>query len=186
MADFVNGAIIGTVGVKRMLAVKAPGAPVQVHLGKAYEAVAKINQLICNLLSGRETLHDGESITPEDIMVLAHSVKSSPEKQTPLRVLENALAKADISAHVTNDVTQGASDDVVRGKVLLSTMHQSKGLERRVVILFCLSDRGCYFVPKNERTECPNLFYVGLTRATELLIIIGEETLSEMPRFVNE
>lgn len=70
-------------------------------------------------------------------------------------------------------------------KILLSTMHQSKGLERRIVVCFGLNKGGLFFIKeKEDKMLCPNIFYVAQTRAQERLIVVGEDTAEDILPFL--
>ena len=63
---------------------------------------------------------------------------------------------------------------VLDGKMLFLSFHQSKGLERKICINFQF-DAGYFKFYNTEHattTICPNIYYVALTRASELLILI--------------
>ena len=74
-------------------------------------------------------------------------------------------------------------EEYISDKISITTIHQSKGLERKVVILFDFSLKYFHYYAKQYiRDICPNTHYVALTRAKEILILIGEEdTMSQLP-----
>lgn len=123
---------------------------------------------------------------PEDIFILAPSVKSKNQK-SPLTVIENY-----ISIDLKKLIFVPGSDDAeineeeIKGKLVFSTFHQSKGLERKVVICYSIDDS--YF-KYNARTApkdtCPNTIYVALSRATEKLIIFHSVN-NGMMKFINK
>eukprot|EP00854_Cymbomonas_tetramitiformis_P000568 gene568-968_t len=72
---------------------------------------------------------------------------------------------------------------VIEGKVVITTFHSSKGLERRVVVVDKFSDDYYkYYVkakkehdPQTWPERCPNTMYVAATRARERLYVIAEQ-----------
>ena len=74
---------------------------------------------------------------------------------------------------------------VIKGKIVLSTFHQVKGLERKVVIVFYFNKNYFDFFARDSADEiCPNTLYVACTRATEQLYLIGEEYDGEHVQFL--
>lgn len=84
-----------------------------------------------------------------------------------------------VAEPVSDDV---ALDDlVIRGKICVSTIHQFKGSERDLVILFGLDDY-YYEIAKDEPDDrCPNDIFVGLTRASKQLVVIHNTQQQIMP-----
>ena len=70
-------------------------------------------------------------------------------------------------------LSDGKGADTVAGAVRLTTLHGSKGLEFPVVFLCGLTQKILPFVSGNETNEEEErrLFYVGMTRAVEELIL---------------
>ena len=93
-----------------------------------------------------DTLH----YLPSDIFVLAPSVKNV---RSPCRVLENMVKrnykdKVPIFCPITDE--SELADDLIKGKLIFSTFHQSKGLERKVVIIFNFDDSYFKFYKKYD------------------------------------
>ena len=134
--------------------------------------------VICNVFGGgkENALLDELSyylfdlhIDPSDIFVLAPSVR---KEKSPARVFENQIATSEKFSHVSIFVPSSddcpIDPDTVRGKLVFSSFHQAKGLERRVVLLFGFD--GSYFNFYNRKADpkfCTNALYVAATRATE-------------------
>ncbi len=123
----------------------------------------------------------------DEVFILASSITQRGNVMTsirnPITRLENALVASGIKCNaVTNDDEQ-LNEKTMKNKLVLSTIHGAKGLERKVVILFGVEDfyynLGCN---KNDpRRECPNKIYVGLTRSLEKLIIVHNTSSNYMP-----
>lgn len=102
----------------------------------------------------------------EDIFVLAPSVKSD---KSQIRQLANEVSNIlEIPIFVPISDEERIDPQVIQGKMVFSTFHQVKGLERKVVIVMNFDD----FMPTMKNlSECPNELYVALTRATERMSI---------------
>ena len=74
-----------------------------------------------------------------------------------MQKFENMLAERDIPIYVpSGDDSQIGSDRLVAKKVLFSTFHQSKGLERKVVVIFDFSGNYFkYFGRDYDPNTCP-------------------------------
>lgn len=109
----------------------------------------------------------------DDIFILAPSIKTSGNKPSPIRHFANSLA------YMRNNIYIPASDDsqldekTLHNKVVFSSFHQAKGLERKAVILFGFDVSYFEYYNKTANPDvCPNELYVALTRAKERLIIL--------------
>lgn len=108
---------------------------------------------------------------PSDIFVLAPSLKSSSSKN-PLKMLENKLVGMKIPVYFARNEEDGLDEDIIKGKVAFSTMHQCKGRERKVCIVFGFDNSYFKYYNKNKDSNlCPSELYVAVTRASEILIL---------------
>lgn len=105
---------------------------------------------------------------PSDIFVLAASVK-----QKYFKMIENMLVENNIPCYVPMNDVNTIHSDVIKNKVIFSSFHQSKGRERKVVIIYGF-DRTYfdYYNRGTDMTVCPSTLYVAATRATEKLIVV--------------
>ena len=111
---------------------------------------------------------------PEEIFILAPSVKN---KNAAVRKLENSIKRymTDILIYVPLSDEEKLDSDVLKNKLVFSTFHQAKGLERKVVIIFGFDESYFKFYKKNsDENICPNEFYVAATRASEHLILLHD------------
>ena len=121
----------------------------------------------------------------EDIFILAASVKS---ERSPVRILANKLTEEKIPIYVPTSDEEHLDEDILKGKIVFSSFHQVKGLERPVVIIFGFDNS--YFVyfakdiPEYEYTQIPNTLYVAITRAKECLSLLHDESNDYLP-FLN-
>ena len=121
----------------------------------------------------------------EDIFILAASVKS---ERSPVRILANKLTEEKIPIYVPTSDEEHLDEDILKGKIVFSSFHQVKGLERPVVIIFGFDNS--YFqyfakdIPEYEYTQIPNTLYVAITRAKECLSLLHDESNDYLP-FLN-
>lgn len=119
---------------------------------------------------------------PGDVFILAPSVKSENPKN-PVKRLANSLAAAGIHIYVPNSDDRAVTEDVIAGKLVFSSFHQSKGLERKVVMVVGFDDSYNKFYDTkddaNDNVQGPyprdssigNAIYVAITRAKERLYL---------------
>jgi hypothetical protein len=109
---------------------------------------------------------------PHDIFLLVPSVKNS---QKHIVELENKLKRErpEIRLYVPSSDGEKPNDAVMVGKLVFSTFHQSKGLERKVVVVLSFDDSYyMYYNKGGDRTKCCNELYVAATRASERLSVV--------------
>ena len=77
-------------------------------------------------------------------------------------------------------------EDIINGKVVFCTFHQSKGRERKCVIVYNFDMSYFTFYARNfNPNSCPNTMYVALSRSSEQLILL-ESFKSEPCCFLNK
>jgi len=159
MATFLNNCVLQT---NRVKAIKN-GAPVDYAILDIHRPGSIIKNIIMPLLNQYKY---------EDIFLLNSSIKSA---KSPVAKVTNLLSnsfKIPIYAPISEE--EIIRDDVIKGKMVVSTFHQTKGLERKVVIVFGF-DAFYYNYGNNKDKDtevCPNDVYVALTRAKEKLIVL--------------
>lgn len=104
----------------------------------------------------------------DEVALLSFSLKS---ERSPLRVLVKEMGK---NQHENWILLMGtgldASDDMMRGKRVASTIHRFKGLERRGILVVGLD---AFFEGRfPDPLPLYNLFYVACTRAKDKLIVM--------------
>ena len=118
---------------------------------------------------------------PSDIFVLAPSVKNP---NSPIRLLENKI-KLDmkgVNIYVPTSDDEKLDEDLLKDKMIFSTFHQTKGLERKVVIIFNFDYSYFKFYNRNvDYFICPNELYVATTRGLEQLTLIHHYTNDFLP-----
>jgi len=113
-----------------------------------------------------------EHYDPEDIFVLAPSVKSM---RSPIRTVANSIKEQfpDILVHVPTSDEEVVDKDVLKGKLCFTTFHQVKGLERKAVVILGFDTSYFNFYNRTgDRSRCSNELYVAMSRAKEHLVLV--------------
>lgn len=137
------------------------------------KSTKKPRYLICNLY--KDSYDEVEyylnlCYKPEDIFIIAPSVKS---ESSPARALANLLTENSIPIMVSNSDEDAINPDEILNKIAIITIHQSKGLERKVVIFLGFDSSYFEFYKKDHDVSiCPNELYVACTRAKERLSVL--------------
>jgi len=138
----------------------------------------KVRYIACGMYGARPLkeieYYMKRGFEPEDIFVLAGSVKSS---KSPVRVLANRLTEKGVSIYVPTSDDEKLDEEVLRNKIVFSTFHQVKGLERAVVLVFDFSENYFKYCGKDLPVhEIPNTVYVAITRARVALTVFHDDT----------
>ena len=178
MADFINQ---GCLQQERICSFKNGPKPIYLKCD-VYEYQYKLkfkNKIFKTLEKLLQTYK------PEDIFVLAPSIKS---EKTPVRVLENKLKTIlpNINVFIPTSDEEKIDQKVIDGKIVFSTFHQAKGLERKVVLVYNVDDSYFTYYKKDiDPRTFVNELYVAFTRASEVLVLIQHE--QNLPlQFLNE
>ncbi|KAF4981743.1 hypothetical protein FZEAL_2545 [Fusarium zealandicum] len=101
----------------------------------------------------------------------------------PLKDLINILSEDyKVPIAVPMDDEAPLSDKVIGGKMCVSTIHQFKGSERDLVILFGIDSAFFSHIGRDLPDDrCPNMVFVALTRAKEQLVLVHDERKKLMP-----
>lgn len=114
-----------------------------------------------------------------NMFVIAPSLRSA---KTPARQFANMLTKQGIPIYVPVNDNEQINVDVLKGKVIFSTIHQAKGLECDTVILYGFDDSYFKYFKKNSPDWiCPNEMYVACTRAKRQLVLIHGTSHDYLP-----
>lgn len=121
-------------------------------------------------------LKDGE----EEVFIIAPSISKNfyiSQLIEDIKLILNEKYNKDIYFFITkNDLDRINDRDLIKNKLVISTIHQTKGMERKNVFLFNF-DASYYKFGKKERTSIPdNEIYVALTRASSELYIMHDIT----------
>lgn len=107
--------------------------------------------------------------SPGDIFVLAPTLRKK-SKTPPALMLANTISAEGIPIYAPSDDTQ-IDETVSAGKVIFTTFHQAKGLERKAALVFGVDQSYNMYFARSEAV-CPNEIYVSLTRASEHLTVL--------------
>jgi len=103
-----------------------------------------------------------EEYAPDKCAILAPSVRNN---QCLVR-LSNKLSSIGVPLSVSIFDDAPLTEEVIRGKLVVSTYHQFKGSERDLVIVVGADDSWFkYFGAETSHNRCPNPVFVALTRA---------------------
>lgn len=84
--------------------------------------------------------------------------------------LQNSISHINIIA-LTNINVDTRSNLLLKNKIIISSVHSSKGLERDIVILLPFNESFNDMIHHDNKFECSNILYVALTRAKKRLIL---------------
>lgn len=172
IANFLNSVVIG---YNRIVSGKQSDKPVKYYSGSIYNWGLK---LLANEINHK--INITREYSPGDVFILAPSVNTS---RGPVKRLENMLVSYGIPCYMPS--SEQSSGDASVGKVVITTFHQSKGLERPLVLVMGFNSSYYKYNAKDEQQDtCPNTFYVGLTRALEELWVF-EDNADEPFSWVN-
>lgn len=168
IADFLNDSVLHQ---KRIISNKvADGVELEYKIMDSFNPYHMVNYIIKQIKLG---------IKPDDIFVLAPSIRSI---KTPVRLLANALSNAGINIYVPTDEGSSLDNSIIKNKVVFSTFHQTKGLERKVVIVYSFDDSYFQYYEQSEPSnKCTNALYVALTRTKLKLVMIHHYKNGHMP-----
>ena len=124
--------------------------------------------IIGNLSFIQDKLKDliSEGFKPDQIMILYPSFKYPNIKK-----FINNISKQYNIITLSNINIDARSNLLLKNKILLSSIHSSKGLERDVVIFIPFNEIFNDMTHNKERLKCSNLLYVALTRSRKKLIV---------------
>lgn len=130
-----------------------------------------------------------KGIETKDIMILAPSVKPKGKGETPIKELENMIKKQfpEKLIYVSSSDEEKIDNEVIKNKLVFLTYNQSKGLERKHVIVFGFDQSYFEFYNTSaNRNICPNVHYVAVTRAIDQLYLIHDFRKEQLPYLNNK
>ncbi|QKD51235.2 P-loop containing nucleoside triphosphate hydrolase protein [Fusarium oxysporum Fo47] len=158
----------------------------EVQLGNSFRLSSSTVQFINRVFLGGEHLALARAISPlvkrykpENCVIIAPSVRT----RGPLQALTNALTQVyDLPIHVPPDEETPLNDKVINGKLCISTIHQFKGRERKLVILLGIDASYFEFFGRDLPDDsCPNEAFVALTRSLQQLELVHNDESKMMP-----
>jgi hypothetical protein len=170
-------------GNERIKSAKEAGNPVLYIRGNAFTDVPQY------LRSKVLELKSKYNYKWDDFFALVPSVKKGiTEKgnQKPIGIFENLLKEVGIPILIPTSDEQELTEEETKGKFVFSTFHQSKGRERKVVIILDFSMTMYYYFRTLPTEVCPRVLKVACTRPMEHLILWGEDPKRNEPLpFIN-
>ena len=130
-----------------------------------------------------------QKYSPGDIFILAPSVKLKEIKRrrdsftlNPLNRLANAMTHLDIPIYIPDSDSETMDEKELENKLVFSTFHQAKGLERNVIFVYNFDSSYFEFYDKDsDNSICPNTMYVAVTRAKKKLILLHSHNKDFLP-----
>ncbi|QBQ07856.1 hypothetical protein SGLAD_v1c06570 [Spiroplasma gladiatoris] len=132
--------------------------------------------LVCNVFE-QEKLYSSiinyiSNYKDDEIFILSNTLNNSPS--SPLNQFIGYLSNKGHLIHMTNSKSNEINKEESKNKIIVSTIHKSKGREKKLVIVFNFNNDYFDYFAKNEDSNKPtNLHYVALSRATHQTIIIN-------------
>ena len=170
--DWANCNLSMSYRITNQMAAFLNGAILKMDRLKANKNGDSVDYVICNVFNQSYTFFKNDIINNYkygDIFILAASVKSP---MSPVRKFANLLSNDGLPIYVPGSDEEPLDEEVLNGKIVFSTFHQVKGLERKCVLVFGFDQSYFDFHEKHKTNDvCPNTLYVALTRASEKLIL---------------
>lgn len=166
MADFVNEVMLPE---KRLYACRN-GEPVCYIRRKIHE----LQRIVVNTI---QDLLKNNNVKPADIFVLGGSVKGP---NSNIRKIENSLVEAGIPCHVPMmENSENIDEDVIKGKVVFSSFHTSKGRQRPYVFVVGFDHSYFKTIARTlDPMKCSNTLYVATTRASQRMYLLENDGFS--------
>lgn len=158
---------------------------------------APVDYLICNVYNASNEVKCATSLVvrkiceylktyqPNQVFLLAPSVRSG---KTPLKSVENALqnlnnaGKINVNIYVPINDEEKLDSEVIANKLVISSFHQSKGLERDCVVVFGFDAAYFnYYASAYPQDVCSNELYVATTRARKQLCVVHHSGNAVLP-----
>jgi len=172
-AFFINEVMLGVDRIKP----HKEGLPVAYSVCDSYKIGPFLADYIQSEIAKR-------SIRPDDVFILASSLKSSENDKydKPIKSFERHLVFRNLPVFYPSSEDQELSDETCVNKIVFSTFHQSKGRERKLVIIFGFDESYFkYFAKTDDPKICPELLYVACTRAKDQLILLHDAKNRPLP-----
>ncbi|KAF8053925.1 P-loop containing nucleoside triphosphate hydrolase protein [Lyophyllum atratum] len=173
--EFINQHMLKPPFGKKMFAARKNDADGSLYPRPRY--------VICNTSKDAITevirLLEEVGVPPAEMILLAPSVRF----KAAVVLVANMLAFKGYPVHVANSDIAQVSPEVARGKILVCSYHQSKGIEREAALVFGFDNS--YHTYYNRLPEPPrsasNPQYVAATRAKRHLVLLHDHTAAPLP-----
>jgi hypothetical protein len=136
-----------------------------------------VRYLICDIYGAKPVLEVQKWLSSglgyEDIFILAPSVRS---EKSPVRQLANKLTELGVPIYVPTSDEEKLDEEILKGKIVFSTFHQVKGLERQAVLVYGIDASYFKYIDKTgDQSIIPNTIYVAITRSKDMLTLLHSE-----------
>lgn len=111
------------------------------------------------------------NVKENDIFILVPSLKTL---NASYKKLENYFVKHGYKCVVPVSDNSKLDDEIIKNKIVFTTFHQSKGRERKLVVVYNFDSSYSQFYNNTNKNVCPSTLYVAVTRATYKLILIQD------------
>lgn len=174
IAWFVNNCMLNCdLSNPRIQTIKT-GPIVDYYICNSYKIYETLGNQIISMIKKKE-------VKEEDIFILSPSIKS----ENPYKKLENYLVSHGLKCMTPISDEAKLDDKIISNKIVFTTYHQAKGRERKLVILYSFDDSYFkYYLRDLNPKICPNILYVGATRAMYKLILVHDSRYSAL-QFLN-
>ncbi|KAF4435684.1 p-loop containing nucleoside triphosphate hydrolase [Fusarium acutatum] len=166
----------------------------EVQLGNSFRLSSSAVQFINRVFLGGEQYISSSKLGPKPIVLRcniwdslavagAHLYSYERTVAGPLQDLTNALAQVyGLPINVPPDEETPLDNIVINGKLCISTIHQFKGRERKLVILLGIDASYFQFFGRDLPDDgCPNEVFVALTRSLQQLVLVHNDESKMMP-----
>lgn len=157
MGQFINQVMLGQQRINTVKPINSPVIYLKCNMWSIHKHLSAL--ILKEIKNG---------FTPGDFFILVPSVKAGPFKK-----LENELVMNNIPCFVPINDESKLDEDITKDKVIFSSFHQSKGRERKIVIIYNFDNSYFMFYDKDHPLDyCPKPIYVATTRAKNKLILL--------------
>ncbi len=178
IATFVNISMIG----KRRIISNRDGPNVKILYSENDKETYNNAEFIAAYINTKINIE--RTHNANDFMIILPSVKYNRNRvhDTPWQRIENLLANNGHRIFISSKIDEQIDGEETDRKILITTIHQSKGLGRKIVFVFNFDNSYfTYYARGYKRSICPNTLYVAATRASEELFLL---TNGEFPDFL--
>lgn len=182
MANFVTTCLLSAEATPRVIVSRKTGPKVTYLI---YDPFKHLHTFVASLIHKRLNSQHQNKLSPNDIFILAPSVKISNAKN-PLKLLANKLSSYGYNIFMPNNDDEKLNENEILNKITFCTYHQAKGRERRLVLVMNFENNlfTLHNFKNHDSRILPNEIYVATTRATEELILL--QNCKSMPfKFLN-
>lgn len=133
------------------------------------------SKIIANYIIDKIVNHNAKA---DDFFIIAPSLT----KSKILKNIENNLVDANIQCYVPMTDETKLKEKILKGKIVFTSYHQSKGRERPYVIVLGFDTSYYKYYNKTANMNiCENILYVAVSRASKQLILVEDYNYGSHP-----